>query len=506
MGGMVAEVSATCYYIDAVNGSDGNAGTSPALAWQTLTFASEKALGAGDSLLLKRGCQWKEGYGCYAAGSPKEPFLIGVYGTGAAPVINDTGDANGYGIELYDSWVVVESLLVKNSFNGGIFLTPYADSCIVRNCEITASGTGVEVGGRYNLVKGNYIHDMTMVLNEVGNTGDYGATGVLLENSCNEICYNRMIRCIAQCYVGDGGFDGGVVEFYGTPDSCLVHHNFALGCPKFTEVGGGSSINSRLYYNISINNGPLMCIHLNDQFASVVRNLQMDNNTILDTVTGDSTHYDLIDFIGTPTPGTFLFRNNIAFIKNFTYFTQATNADSGWLFTHTHNRYFLENSKIKLNMPLDSGETEGNPGFVDYADTNLHLQSNSPAISGGLSLGYTLDFYNNPVPTNPSLGAVQYATGPSITTPVVRPPALAGNETFEFSLKQSVIAYSLPKSEQVEVTLFDLLGRTALTINRIQAMGSYSIDLKNSALAEGRYIVRFKAGTFEKQELLLVKH
>lgn len=69
-----------------------------------------------------------------------------------------------------------------------------------------------------------------------------------------------------------------------------------------------------------------------------------------------------------------------------------------------------------------------------------------------------------------------------------------------------MIAYSLPKSEQVEVSLFNLLGRTAMTINRVQAMGSYSIDLKSSALAEGRYVVRFKAGTFEKQALLVVGH
>ncbi len=424
---MITEVSAKCYYIDAQNGSDNNNGTSPSLAWQTLDFASGETLGPGDSLLLKRGCQWMEGFECYAKGAPGQPFYLGAYGSGTAPVINDSTDENGFGIELLGSRVVVESLLVKNGLNGGIFLTQYADSSIVRNCEVTASGTGIEVQGRYDLVRGNYLHDLTMILNEQGNEGDYGAVGVTVNSSCNEICYNRMIRCSAPCY--EGGADGGVVELYGTTDSCLIHHNLGVACNGFVEVGGGSAINTRLYYNVLINNGVGICIHLNDQFASVVQNLRMENNTIIDTTSGTTPTYDLIDFIGTPTPSTFLFRNNIVLVKNFSYIVQTTNASSGWSFTHTHNLYFLDNSAIKLNMTLDSGETQGNPDFVNYADTNLRLAANSPAISDGLPLGYTLDFYNNPVPTIPSLGAIQYTasvgagTPPAALAPVLAAPA-----------------------------------------------------------------------------------
>jgi len=76
--------------------------------------------------------------------------------------------------------------------------------------------------------------------------------------------------------------------------------------------------------------------------------------------------------------------------------------------------------------------------------------------------------------------------------------------TYIFSMKQAVIAYSLPKAEQVEISLSDILGRTAMTLNRRQAAGSYSINLKGSSLAAGRYIVRFKAGAFEKQTVMMV--
>jgi hypothetical protein len=71
-------------------------------------------------------------------------------------------------------------------------------------------------------------------------------------------------------------------------------------------------------------------------------------------------------------------------------------------------------------------------------------------------------------------------------------------------MKQGAIAYSLPKAEQVVISLYDILGRTSMTLNRRQAVGSYSFNLKNSTLAAGSYIVRFSAGTFEKQAIIMV--
>jgi hypothetical protein len=83
-------------------------------------------------------------------------------------------------------------------------------------------------------------------------------------------------------------------------------------------------------------------------------------------------------------------------------------------------------------------------------------------------------------------------------------PSLLSNDTYKFSMKQGAIAYSLPKAEQVVISLYDILGRTSMTLNRRQAVGSYSFNLKNSTLAAGSYIVRFSAGTFEKQAIIMV--
>jgi hypothetical protein len=76
--------------------------------------------------------------------------------------------------------------------------------------------------------------------------------------------------------------------------------------------------------------------------------------------------------------------------------------------------------------------------------------------------------------------------------------------SYAFSTREGLIAYSLPKPEQVEISVYDMLGRTALTVTRRQAQGSYSVNLKAGGLAAGGYIVRFKAGTFEKQSVIML--
>ncbi len=79
-----------------------------------------------------------------------------------------------------------------------------------------------------------------------------------------------------------------------------------------------------------------------------------------------------------------------------------------------------------------------------------------------------------------------------------------GANAYKFSMKQGAIAYSLPSAAKVELAVYDVLGRTALTLNRQQEAGSYAIDLKGSTLAAGQYLVRFKAGAYEKQAFLLL--
>jgi hypothetical protein len=91
---------------------------------------------------------------------------------------------------------------------------------------------------------------------------------------------------------------------------------------------------------------------------------------------------------------------------------------------------------------------------------------------------------------------------PTAATSVV--PSVGVNNAYRLSMKLGTISYSLPSSAKVELAVYDVLGRTALTLNRQQEAGSYAIDLKGSTLAAGQYLVRFKAGAYEKQAFLLL--
>jgi hypothetical protein len=100
-------------------------------------------------------------------------------------------------------------------------------------------------------------------------------------------------------------------------------------------------------------------------------------------------------------------------------------------------------------------------------------------------------------------GTTWSATAIIVPSTAVRKSALPF-ASCAFLTKEGIIAYSLPKQEQVELSVYDMLGRTAMTIARKQAPGSYSVNLKSNGLAAGGYIVRFKAGAFEKQSIIML--
>jgi hypothetical protein len=100
-------------------------------------------------------------------------------------------------------------------------------------------------------------------------------------------------------------------------------------------------------------------------------------------------------------------------------------------------------------------------------------------------------------------GTTWSGTWSIIPSTAVRPVALPG-EGYAFSMDRGAISYTLPRAEQVEIALYDVLGRTAMTLSRRQAAGSYRIDLKAGTLASGQYIARFKAGIFEKQAVIML--
>ncbi len=71
----------------------------------------------------------------------------------------------------------------------------------------------------------------------------------------------------------------------------------------------------------------------------------------------------------------------------------------------------------------------------------------------------------------------------------------------------TTLSYSLPKSDFVELKLFDLSGREIITlVQRNQTVGTYRLQIDGSRLASGTYFVQLQAGAFAKtQKIVLLK-
>jgi hypothetical protein len=187
------------YYVDSVGGSDKNSGTSESQAWSSLTPVHSHSFQPGDVIHFKRGSSWTGGLVIDDSGVAGNPIFFKAYGSGDRPVITNPGswDSNRWSsaIKIYADWVVVEDFLVRDAHEGGVFITDQADYNVVRNIEATEVGTGVIVSGQYNLVTQSYLHDLKMIHNSPGGNDDWGAVGVGLFGSNNEISYNVMEDC-----------------------------------------------------------------------------------------------------------------------------------------------------------------------------------------------------------------------------------------------------------------------------------------------------------------------
>jgi hypothetical protein len=85
-------LSATVYYVD-TNAAAGGDGTTQELtgahcAWDTIADVNGATFAAGDSVLFKRGCTWREQLTVPSSGSAGLPITFGAYGTGADPIIS----------------------------------------------------------------------------------------------------------------------------------------------------------------------------------------------------------------------------------------------------------------------------------------------------------------------------------------------------------------------------------------------------------------------------------
>lgn len=102
----------TTYYVDAIAGDDSANGTSEATAWKSVAKVNASSFSPGDSILLKRGCEWREKLIVSSSGEAGSPIRYSAYGTGANPRLNGSLQVNNASFELH---VVGEKTIWKTT-------------------------------------------------------------------------------------------------------------------------------------------------------------------------------------------------------------------------------------------------------------------------------------------------------------------------------------------------------------------------------------------------------
>jgi len=178
------------YYVDSLNGSDANPGTSESKPWRTLTPIHNHKFLPGDVIHFKRGSSWTGGLTIDDSGTEAAPIIITDYGNSEDPPPTFKNPGQIYGVrigyyyykntdKIYVSadWVIIENIRVMDVFKAGILIQRGSKHNVIRNNEVTDTGFGVDIEGQHNLVTRNYIHDLHMVRDTPGGDDDYGAVG-----------------------------------------------------------------------------------------------------------------------------------------------------------------------------------------------------------------------------------------------------------------------------------------------------------------------------------------
>jgi hypothetical protein len=196
-----------------------------------------------------------------------------------------------------------------------------------------------------------------------------------------EVSYNRIENMFVEG--GSWGGDGGAIEIddgRNHKDNYHIHHNNTKHNMGFLEISWDADIEKKPTRNIIIE------FNISRDYQDFVywwaenSNSKILNNTIIRT-----------DYLkGMASDEVFLLDGqNISIIKNiivvrdgmwYPVFRGKQKESS----VHTDNCYWdVDDGKVNLGLPLDKGEIEANPLFVDYKSENYHLRSDSPASEWG---------------------------------------------------------------------------------------------------------------------------
>ena len=325
------------YYIDSVNGSNSNSGTSEGAAFQSVSVVAGLNLKAGDSILLARGSVFTETLTMTKSGTEAAPINIGAYGQGEAPkmsgpigilatktsyievsdltfegttgaaiyggssrywnihdvTVSNTGLLTNMGSIFFKSatGITVSDSKFENMTGDGVFVEG-VNGLVVKNNTFTGLGghtaDGIQVTNGSNIVLTGNVIDMTT-------SPDSSKGGIVTNNVQNIVISNNEIN--------GGGFgmsvNGQNIKIDGNTISHADKYDWSAG----VLIGGAWDLS-----NYTITNNTIV----DSRYGVSITGLRADQVTRTDMNVSDNTFINLEKFalkIDKPTTGTF--ENNV---------------------------------------------------------------------------------------------------------------------------------------------------------------------------------------------------
>ena len=245
-----ADTSGRIYYIDSIDGSDDNDGTTEDSAWKSLDKVNSTEFSAGEKILFKAGCGFVGQLFPKGSGAENAPIVIDMYGEGPKPVILSDGQSDTL-LTLYNQeyWEINNLEITANNDKTVQYAVNFiaedygtVDHIYIRNCyirDIAGSITSKITGGIFYTVKGTEIKtNFNDILVENNTLRKVDRTGITIDayNSWNSKlkgedepgCWYPSTNVVMRGnFVDDIGGDGIVVKCC---VGALVEYNTAKNC------------------------------------------------------------------------------------------------------------------------------------------------------------------------------------------------------------------------------------------------------------------------------------
>ncbi len=421
----VCSLRAATYYVDSVNGNDGNNGT--ALPWKTISRVNNAYFNPGDQVLLNRGDVWYEALVLNSSGSAGKPITIGAYGNGSAPVLDEQGvrspaiaitglsyitldglqiqNSSQFTVTVHNSSnVTVQSCSIRNSASHGIFADGISPN-LVANHNVYSMDPGFVMYGTF-IVARTAVDSFTATYNTAYLNDNNTNNGIITLDVNNAvIAYNTIYNGTEA--IGIKGYtrpvsngqiygnvvyntsnahgDGESLELNGSSSSTQaqgsIHHNFVAGGAHLDNaIAAVYCVNSSVYNNIVI--GPALDsgIHLTSYSA----NVSVYGNTVYNVPCGV-----LVD-----TQSQVAITNNIVVGASYHQFIVGSGAEA------TEDYNLLYQCAPSFGVSSGAHTKVADPMFVSSSPAtanDFHLQANSPAVESGASLGAEYDMALDPL-------------------------------------------------------------------------------------------------------------